>query len=117
VDRIIASCGLDCAACEAYQATQADDEAAKQAVVEKWRVEYNHPDMTLADVVCDGCPSTGRLIPYCHTCPIRACAVEKGVANCATCEEYDTCEKLNNFLAHVPAARENLEAIRESGIG
>jgi len=112
MDRMIAFCGLDCAACEAYQATQSGDEAAKQAVVEKWRTEFNHPDMTLADVVCDGCPGTGRLVPYCHECPIRACAVARGVANCAACEEYETCEKLNGFLADVMVARENLEAIR-----
>lgn len=111
--KMLAFCGLDCGGCEAYLATQADDKAALQAVVEKWRVEFGHPKMTLADVICDGCPSTtGRLVSYCSQCPIRACAVEKGVENCAYCDAYETCEKLNGFLANVAVARENLEAIR-----
>ena len=94
-------------------ATQTNDEAAMQAVVEKWRVEFDHPDMTLADVVCDGCSSTsGRLVSYCRQCEIRACAMEKGLENCAFCEAYETCEKLNGFLANVAVAKENLEAIR-----
>ncbi len=114
MERKIAFCGLDCAACEAYQATQANDEAAKKAVLEKWRVTFDAPDMPLAAITCDGCTSTGRLGGYCADCPIRACAVEKGMKNCAYCDDYDICEKLNGFLVNVAVARENLEAIRSS---
>ncbi len=112
MESMIAFCGLDCAAREAYQATQANDEAAKKAVLEKWRVEYDAPDLPLAAITCDGCTSSGRLGGYCADCPIRACALEKGIENCAYCDDYDTCEKLNGFLANVAVARENLEAIR-----
>jgi len=38
-------------------------------------------------------------------CEIRACAVAHGVANCGACPEYDTCEKIQGFLAMVPQAR------------
>lgn len=111
--KMIAFCGLDCGGCEAYLATQANDEAAMKAVLEKWRVAFNHPEMTLADVSCDGCSSTtGRLVQYCNQCEIRACAMEKGLANCAYCDAYETCEKLNGFIANVAVAKENLEAIR-----
>jgi hypothetical protein len=111
--KMIAFCGLDCTTCEAYLATQANNDDAMKAVLEKFRVEYNHPEMTLVDVTCDGCTSsTGRLGAYCSMCEIRACALEKGLANCAYCEAYETCEKLNGFLANVAVARENLEAIR-----
>jgi len=111
--KMLAFCGLDCGSCEAYLATQANDEVAMKAVLEKWRVEFNHPEMSLADVLCDGCPNTtGRLVPYCSQCEIRACAMEKGLANCAYCDEYETCEKLNGFIANVVVAKENLEAIR-----
>ena len=113
MDTMIAFCGLDCGSCEAYLATQANDKTAMQAVLEKWQVEFDHPQMTIADVVCDGChSSTGRLVPYCHECAIRACAQEKGVATCAHCDVYETCETLNGFLANVAVARENLEEIR-----
>jgi len=116
METMIAFCGLDCATCEAYQATQAEDEAAKRIVLEKWRVEFDAPEMPLSAITCDGCTSAGRLGGYCHDCPIRACALAQGVENCAHCGKYQTCETLNDFLANVGAARENLEAIRAEGI-
>ena len=108
---MIAYCGLDCAGCEAYLATQANDEAAKQKLLEKWRVEFDAPEMTMASVTCDGCTSTERLGGYCQACPVRACAVEKGVENCAHCADYETCETLQGFIVNIPAAKANLEAI------
>jgi len=98
MDKLIAFCGLDCAGCEAYLATQAGDEAAKLTLLEKWRVEFDSPDMPLAAVTCDGCTSTGQLGGYCQDCPVRACAVEKGFENCAHCADYGTCETLNGFI-------------------
>ncbi len=38
-------------------------------------------------VNCDGCTADGRLIEYCKICEIRNCAIEKGVENCAYCNE------------------------------
>lgn len=33
-------------------------------------------------------PTTeGRLIGYCHTCEVRECCMEKGLANCSVCED------------------------------
>jgi len=112
MDKMIAFCGLDCAGCDAFLATQANDEAAKLKVLEQWRVDFGAPEMPLAAVTCDGCISSGRLGGYCPECPVRACASAKGVENCAYCEEYETCETLNGFIANIPSAKENLEAIR-----
>ena len=110
--QLLGFCGLDCTECEAYQATMANDEAAKLEVLEKWRVEYNAQDMTLASITCEGCTSSGILGGYCHECPIRACGVERGVVNCAYCDDYETCETLQDFISNVAIARENLEAVR-----
>lgn len=110
--KLLGFCGLDCAECEAYQATQANDEAAKLALLTKWRVEYNAPDMTLESITCEGCTSSGILGGYCQACPVRACAVTRGVTNCGYCDDYETCETLQDFLANVAIARENLELVR-----
>jgi len=83
-------------------------------LLEKWQVEYNAPDMTLTSVTCDGCTSSGRLGGYCDACPIRACAVEKDVVNCAYCDQYETCETLQPFITDVPEAGKNLAEIRAS---
>ena len=52
---LIAPCGLDCAKCEAYTLTQANDQAGLEALVAKWQVEFKAPGMTVKDVTCDGC--------------------------------------------------------------
>ena len=108
---LIGACGLDCARCDAYIATQANDLVALAAVVEKWTVEYNAPGLTVDNVQCDGCMLEGRKIGHCGECQYRLCALERGLANCAACSDY-ACEKLQGFLAAVPQARANLEAIR-----
>ena len=114
MEQLIAFCGLDCAQCDAYKATQAGDEAAKLAILEKWRSEFNAPDMPLASVTCDGWTSLGRLGGYCSEGPVHNCGRAKGVTNCAICEDYETCETLLGFIANIPSAQENLAAIRAS---
>jgi hypothetical protein len=113
MENIIAYCGLICTDCEAYKVTQANDQAGAEALVAKWRVEYNSPDMPLTSVICDGCLSSdGRLGSYCSQCPIRACGIKHGVVNCVYCMDFTTCEKITGFLAKVPQARATLEGIR-----
>lgn len=108
---MIAFCGLDCSQCEAYIVTQANDEAGKQKLLEKWRVEYASPEMQISAVTCDGCHATLRLGGYCALCEIRKCALSRGVETCAACPEY-ACQVLEQLLANVPQARANLEALR-----
>lgn len=111
--QMIAVCGLTCTECEAYLATQANDEAAKERIAVKWREQFNAPGITAAYVTCDGCLAfDGRLGGHCAECNIRACGVERGLPNCAHCAEFDTCEKLAGFVSFVPQARTVLEEIR-----
>jgi hypothetical protein len=110
-----AVCGLDCAACDAYLATQANDEEAKAKVVARWQEEYHLAGITIASVTCDGCLSTsGRLGDHCPECELRTCALEKGLASCAYCEDYVSCVKLANFIQSAPMLRDNLEQLRIS---
>ncbi|MBN2085206.1 MAG: DUF3795 domain-containing protein [Anaerolineales bacterium] len=109
--QIIAVCGLDCAACEAYKATQAKDEAAKEKVAAKWRVDYGNPKVDAAYVTCDGClAADGRLGGHCTECEPRLCAVGRGLANCGLCPDYD-CEKISSLLKYIPDAKARLDAI------
>ena len=89
MNQLIAFCGLDCAKCEAYLATQANDQAAQERVLAKWRQEFNAPNMTLADVTCDGCLSlqwpTGRLL---RSVPDPRVRCRAQGANCAYCADY-----------------------------
>ena len=113
-NKMIAYCGLVCTDCPAYVATQADDRAALEQVAAQWREEYNAPNITVEYVICDGCLTTdGRRCGHCAECEIRACGIERGVVNCAHCDEY-SCEKLEGFFGFAPDARAVLDGIRGS---
>jgi hypothetical protein len=108
---LLAACGLDCVKCDAYLGTQAGDQAVLEKLAEKWRVDYASPDITVANLLCDGCMTGGRTIGYCKECKIRNCVQEHGIENCATCPDF-ACETLTTFWINAPHAKANLEALR-----
>jgi hypothetical protein len=110
---LLAACGLDCAQCESYQATQSNDLLALEAVVEKWTQEYHATGLSVENIQCDGCMTAGRKVEHCSECKIRLCAIERGFANCAVCPDY-ACEQLTAFFQMAPQAQVNLEAFRKA---
>ena len=110
--KMIAYCGLVCTDCEAYQATQAKDQAALERVSAHWRELFNTTAITAATVLCDGCLSTdGWKCSHCAECNIRACAIQHGVANCAHCSDF-VCAQLESFLNYAPEARTVLNQVK-----
>jgi len=110
---IQAFCGLDCGECEAYVATQKNDQAGLERAAQKWSKEFG--GKYSADMcVCDGCPS-GKRISTAHavTCAVRRCASSRGVKTCAHCPDYG-CETLKGFFGFAPVLKEKLEAIRKT---
>jgi hypothetical protein len=68
---------------------------------------------------CRGCRET----PLFARCPVRRCAVDRGLTSCAVCDaDYEQCRKINNLIAAMIRLilrrdrRKNLAAIREIGI-
>lgn len=107
----IGACGLACHTCPAYLATQANDAAKIAEVAAEWSKEY-HADVKPEHVWCDGCMTTGdRKCGHCDECAIRACALERKLANCGLCDDY-ACEKVKGLLDAVPPARATLDAIK-----
>lgn len=97
-------CGLDCAGCEAFLATQANDEATRQKVADAWNVRYrqkgyNRPELKVGDINCRGCLSDGPIYLYCSQCKIRQCCIEKGLKSCQECKEY-RCSALIEKQSH-----------------
>jgi hypothetical protein len=113
-ERMIAYCGLVCSECPAYIATQADDMEALARVAAQWSEEYN-AEFTAQNCICDGCTSDGRLSSYAASggCPVRVCAVERGVINCAYCDDYG-CDKITHFFSFATEAKTTLEEIRQA---
>jgi len=111
--KIQAYCGLDCGECEAYIATQTDDQAGLEMTAKKWAAQYGGKEVSADMCVCDGCPSGKRISPaHAATCGIRLCASARGVTTCAHCQDYG-CDTLKGFFAFAPVLKEKLEAIRK----
>jgi hypothetical protein len=112
MEKMIAYCGIVCTDCGAFIATQNNDDAKRKEVAEEWTGKYNH-DFKPEDINCDGClVTTDRVLNYCNVCEVRKCGQEKGVANCAYCEDY-SCDKLEKFFEMVPQNKVTLDEIRK----
>ena len=108
---MIAYCGLDCDQCGALLATRADDDVKRQEVAELWSSKYN-ANIRAQDINCLGCGSEGEILfSHCHICEIRKCNREKGLVNCAYCNDYP-CGKLEEFFGFVPESMVRLDKIR-----
>jgi hypothetical protein len=104
--KIIAYCGLNCAECGAYMATQNNDQALREQTAAEWTKAYGSeckPDM----INCHSC-KTGVLVGYCYECGVRKCASAKNVVNCGVCAEFKTCKTINDFLKQAPYLMDNL---------
>ena len=113
MEKMIAYCGLVCTECPAYIATQANDREGLEMLASEWSEQYN-TTLTADDCACDGCLATSdRHMSHCAECKIRACAIERGVRNCAHCSDYP-CEELKGFFAYATEAQETLEQIRHN---
>jgi hypothetical protein len=111
-DKMIAYCGITCSNCEAYIATQKNDDVLRAQAAKAWSEKFKR-EVKASDINCDGCPSDSqRIVQYCKICDIRKCAREKKLSSCAACSTYP-CEKLSKFLAGAPEAKKTLEAIRQ----
>jgi len=108
---ILSACGLDCYNCECFLATQAQNEAQKADIAIRWSKQYN-AELSAKDINCEGCMSDGARFTWCSMCPIRACVVAKGYANCSACEDFPC--STNEFLINaVPAAKETIMALKQ----
>jgi hypothetical protein len=109
MEKMIAYCGLECHRCDTFLATKNNDGEKRAAVIQRW-FKYTSELIKPEDVNCDGCFSNnGKLFPYCQTCDIKTCGMEKNVVNCAYCPEYP-CEKLEQFFHVVPESPKRLKA-------
>jgi hypothetical protein len=112
MDTLIAYCGLTCTECAGYIATQANDRAELERVAAMWREDFDAPEITVESVICDGCTvDGGRKCGHWAECEVRACAMERGVINCAHCTDYG-CARIEGFFGFVPEARATLDRVR-----
>jgi hypothetical protein len=120
-DPHIAYCGLDCSGCDVYQATKLDSDDIRQKYADKVFSQFKikiEPET----INCHGCRDERPKTGYCAMCEVRKCTIDRGLENCAYCEDYG-CEKLTKVhgamisvgkaVDGVASAQLNLEAIRQ----
>lgn len=108
MNKLIAYCGLDCEKCDARKATLTNDNALREKTAELW-TKLNNVPITAEMINCEGCRVDGAKTPFCDAlCPIRQCALGKGVETCGDCAEMKTCEKVGAIISNNSEARENL---------
>ena len=110
-DKLMAFCGILCSECPAFKATLAGDEEALAKTAEEWSSdEYT---LTADDLLCDGCIyEDKRTAKFCLECTVRQCALERGVENCAHCDDFP-CDKLEKPWEMCVDAKTTLEEIRQ----
>lgn len=106
--KLIAYCGLDCEKCDAYIATQNDDQALRKKTAELW-TQLNGIEITPAMINCDGCRTEGRKTPFCENlCQIKKCAKTKKMETCGSCSQLETCPTVEMIIKNNPTAHQNL---------
>lgn len=88
---ILSKCGYRCDLCPAYKENLKNEED-KIAVSKGWERIFGF-HIPPEEVECAGCHNNGN-----HPdsgCPVRPCAIEKGVENCAFCKEFE-CNSLKS---------------------
>jgi hypothetical protein len=111
MDQMISYCGLICTGCPAYLATMEDNDQLRADTAVQWSRQFK-VDIKPEDINCLGCLSDrDPIFSYCRVCVIRACGQQRGVTNCAHCDDFG-CDKLTGFWSLAPEAKTNLEAIR-----
>jgi len=118
MEEVVSYCGIICQGCPIYWATREKDKEKKEkmrVVIARLGSEQYGKEFKLDDITdCDGCRTEGgRLLGICSDCPIRKCARQKELENCAHCPEY-ACENLKKFFSSDPQAKAILEVIKST---
>jgi hypothetical protein len=111
MEKVIACCGLNCAACDARIATMADDNELRFQTAEKWKIQYQAAAITPEMINCTGCREAGVKFGHCTQCEIRNCADSKGSRTCAECDMLENCQTIKGLHQYVPEALENLRSL------
>jgi hypothetical protein len=112
MEELLGYCGFKCDICPAYEKNQ-NQETDRQFISDKW-FQYFGFRVAPEILSCAGCKNEGRHLDA--ECPVRPCAIEKEVENCAYCESYgcgasDGCEALRTRMDFVESNGIDIEKI------
>lgn len=97
MEPIISKCGYRCDLCPAHE-SNLKTEADKKIMCDAWNKYLGGSIEPEAISACGGCQAEGNQGD--ESCPVRPCAIGKGVETCAHCEEF-ACEKVKSKMNFV----------------
>lgn len=118
-EKLVASCGTYCGACEMYRASKDKSKAKMDAMMK----DFSSMGLNLKpeNIDCDGCLAGGKLTPWCQECKMKKCALEKtsnGICS-PECGNFP-CETLSSFsqdkLTHHHEVIDNLNQCYKVGL-
>ena len=103
-------CGIYCGACSILRHGET---GARDSFIDCC------PKLPEGKLSCCGC-KLGNLYPACKGCPIRSCAITRGIGHCADCADYpcDSYKKWQSaklLLPHLSEAPASLHTIKNDG--
>ena len=105
MEPVVSRCGMRCDLCLAYTPNHPADIEQLQQLSNGWQ-KYFGFRIPAEDIHCDGClAEAGELLD--KDCPVRPCAMERGLESCAQCEAY-VCGKLRRRLVDRETIEEKL---------
>jgi len=109
---ILTRCGYRCDLCLAYRPNVEKNPSDQQMLSNGW-FKYFGFHILPENIICDGCMSVNpKLID--QSCPVRPCVIDRGLENCAQCEEY-LCGRLAQRLVVYEEVQERVgQAISDS---
>ena len=110
-------CGLDCTTCDVYKYTLTGKSDNFDKMVTTWsRTARKHWGMASLDpkmLHCKGCRYDGEDgFHSTKVCPIRKCAIKKGLKSCGLCAKLDKCSIISGLLNDCLDARKNLNNLK-----
>lgn len=104
---ILSRCGYRCDLCQAYKENIAAQDQRRR-VQALWG-KYYGIEADAEDIGCDGCLSAKADAELADSnCPVRPCAIAKGVAHCGQCPNYPCGHIRTRIGLSAAAAREKL---------
>ncbi|MDY6872824.1 MAG: DUF3795 domain-containing protein [Chloroflexota bacterium] len=95
MEPVLSLCGMRCDLCLAYHPNLVAHPENAQFLSDGWE-KYFGFQIPPEQIHCDGCFATGNPTLD-DECPVRPCVTERGLADCAACEDY-VCKKLEQRL-------------------
>ena len=109
---MVSCCGIMCAECPMYIATEKDDETMKKDLA----LEYSFGGVKFypKDICCHGCLTVSAdHNKFGKNCEIRKCCKVHGIRLCAECKEFP-CEKTEEFVPKGSEQRNRLEEMHKA---